>query len=316
MDKGFLGKVGGIYKKYWLVPTTLGIIELGIASYSIYGSIRQGRNPFEIYSEIHQTIYQDYDSILSKKHMLDFENKYKREFREGKNQVSSDELVEALKHPRTVSGLEELLRKDKANLFTEIPFHIMFDYDENKKPFLNLYEISNTLNEKNAIKLMKHQDNPKFISDFLTRNKDHYISVTGINEILYQKSINLLKGITKNKKTKEELDRIKKNTAISLVDLYVTSSDYTCIDDEKTLKDFYWHNSKKFTGKFVGQGHFHLQSIDSPEPSQKDIEASKRVRQVVFAETARDIIVYDLVKGNQKILNAKSLKSMFDKKSP
>jgi len=235
-----------------------------------------------------------------------------RNFRENKGRLSFEELVAAVNHPKTLEALEDMLVKDRADVFTEIPFQIWLDRDNDKKPFLTFYDRPDTLNGRNAKLLVEYRDNPSFVMDFVKRNEKHYKVVTKIPDELFNKNIKLLEDIGKLERDEvdsEELESlrkrmigrdlkvVKRNIASIMADLYLWNTDDVSVDDTKALKDFYWSNFLKFRGVYVGEGHIHQIGLDGPDPSPNDLDASKYLRQVIFAETPGGMRVYDVSKG-------------------
>ncbi|MEM4245496.1 MAG: hypothetical protein QXR60_04820, partial [Candidatus Nanoarchaeia archaeon] len=300
-------------------PLTLAWIEAGIASYSIYKGHKQERPSGEVFFEFNKHIYDNLHSFISLPITLYYETVHEYAYKNNVDQVSFDELKSAFQHPSTISRLEELIVKDRENVFTEIPLHITLDYDKAGKPFLIFYE-RKTFNERNARMLLKNRDNPSFVMDFVKSNTAHYKKITNIPDKLYDKLISMFKDadsmINQNNNLKREKAQfLRKNIGRTIVDLYLDCTDTRIVEDATSLKDFYWKNFLKFKGKYVGLGHIHLLSIDSHMPSPEDIKASERLRQLIFAQTVDDLILYDVYKKNINSVSAKSLKIKLSNKN-
>lgn len=320
MSKGFLSRIRKAYNTYWVVPLTVFGIGAALATHSIYKGIKQARPPSEIFFEHINHIYEYKHSPISLFLLLHYEGKHGKDFKENKNQVSFEELQRAFLNPITLKRLEELIKKDEANTFTEIPLYVTLDYDKDNMPLLNFYERS-TANERNARLLLKHKDNPNFVMDFVKSNEKHYKKLTKIPDTLYNKIISFMDdayAFSKKTLLPQDVEKIRENLGRELVNFYLLQSDNHVIEDGDTLKDFYWRNflcmkGKLGTkGKFVGLGHIHLPSVEGPKPSDADLESSQKLRQLVFAKTLDDIILYDIIKGNYNAVTAKGLKILKD----
>ncbi|MFH1332519.1 MAG: hypothetical protein ABIH63_04535 [archaeon] len=309
---GVLSKLGRLYKKYWIVPTTVLGLEAAVASYSLHKAVRQERPFVDIFLGYNKYYFDNIESFMSVPLALYCEKSHLRSFRENKNSLSFEELVATVNHPQTLKALEDLIVKDRADVFTEIPFQIWLERDKDKKPFLIFYDRSDTLNSRNAKLLVKYRDNPSFVLDFVKSNEKYYKMVTKIPDELFNKNIKLLEDISKlerdevDNKELESLRKrmvgrdskiIKRNIASIMAYLYLWNTDDVSIDDTKALKDFYWNNFLKFRGVYIGEGHIHQIGLDGPEPSPNDLEASKHLRQIIFAETPSGMRVYDVSKG-------------------
>lgn len=295
----YLLKLRETYRKHKLAWSLLLGLEACFVSYSVGKGVKQHRLPHEVLYDVHSSVARNSHVPLIAPLVFNFESIHERNFFNDKNQVAPEEVAMAFYHPKTIKRLEQLIEDDKKNIFSETSLYITLGCGWDNKPFLNLYKMSNTLNERNAKVLYKHRNNPWFVVDFIKNNKEEYQAMTGLSDYIFERLESTLNGM--NDPTKRE------NFGKFLAGWYVDSSDSCSHVDYLTWVDFYLKNFLLVKGKYVGMGHIHCMEGDTG-PSDQDLENSKKVRELLFVNKHDGIIMYDLVKSKQHVTFAKSLK--------
>lgn len=269
----------GLYKrlrKYLFL--TLGAFvafEGALALATIPGSVKGGKT----WLEVNEGMIRKRQNPFSVMKWLAYEVPHSVSYKFEINQVTEEEIREALENPETKSRLEELIQEDKGNKMAEIGGIITYDQKEKK---LNFYRMESTNQRQaifleNAIKKGQQGELAKFFS-----NEENWQSV----KIVCAIDANNLLGYL------QEHPKRSFNSAIyGLARFYIDQSDsnyLTYVDDDI---EFYSENFWSIEGKFVGSFHIHA---DGAGPGGADLANSASGREIAIADTKKGPRLFDL----------------------
>ena len=238
------------------------LIESTFAVYSIRKSINSGRNYF---------LDGNKAAFVILSHSLPYFLKY--HFGQSENEA----IKKAFENKRTLACLEDLIKKEKSEIYTEIPFFTFLNY-ENNMPFLTFYPVEKTVNKTNSQYLLKIKNSPEKVKEFVKKNEKHFKIILGEN--IYK---NFLENFEKNPKLE----------ANKIVELYIAYSDSYGEFNLDNLIEFFSENWLNFKGKLVGITHIHF----CGPPSDLDKKESSKYRSIIINPCKKHYLISILEKG-------------------
>ena len=288
-----LNRFRRLFNSYWLVPIFTAYLEL-FALFLPPGDVgldhlmERNRSFFNGVTVLYHLSSYDFPyALVGHGKEIVIRNTYNLNVR----QVPFSEVVEAAKEKSTATGIYLRLIGSRSHQNTELGGVVTLS-DDPEGPWIHFYEIDSMNGAfSEELRRVGQGTTGEFLAWIHDKEHREFIQRVGISESLLKH----LDSVLSSPKIRESM---KKKLIDGFIDTFDLYSESRYILSPYDFKSFL--GSHAMEGRYVGVFHLHNGLMEPP--SEADVAGSFGDRQIVLTLTEHGFLLYDLVKGTEKMV--------------